>query len=93
MKRYLPLVEDGTWAWLEIADSSLFIGSLPPGVVASAFANRDLFLVVANYGRTATVIETTADHIPTDQPSHPPSRRWSLASRSLTILRRVPDSQ
>ena len=70
LKRYLSLVEDGTRAWLEITDSNLFTTPLPKGVVASAFANRDLYLVVANYGRTAAEVETTARHIPADQPSH-----------------------
>jgi len=57
--------------------------------VASAFANRDLYLVVANYGRTAAEVETTAAHLPADQPARAPGRRWPLAARSLTILRRT----
>jgi hypothetical protein len=85
---YLPLVEDGTWAWLEISDSALFTGPLPAGLVASAFANREFYLVVASYGRTAVEVETTADHVPADQPSAAPGRRWTLAPRSLQILRR-----
>ncbi|NOX54975.1 MAG: hypothetical protein GXP27_11175, partial [Planctomycetes bacterium] len=41
LKRYLPMVEDGTWAYLEIAESDLFARPLPKGCVASAFANRE----------------------------------------------------
>ena len=29
-ERYLPLVEEGTWAWLEIGDCDLFAGRCPP---------------------------------------------------------------
>ncbi|MGC8640628.1 MAG: hypothetical protein ACP5XB_12205 [Isosphaeraceae bacterium] len=92
LKRYLPLVEDGTWAWLEIKDSSLFTAPLPQGVVASAFANRQLHLVLANYGRTAAQVETTSAHVPADQPSAAPTRRWSIGPRSLLILRRTAES-
>ena len=50
LKQYQPLVEEGTWARLEISESSLFQRPLPQSVVASAFANRELYLVLANYG-------------------------------------------
>ena len=92
LKRYMPLVEDGTWAWLEIKDSTLFTAPLPKGVVASAFANRELHLVLANYGRAAAEVETTAAYVPTDQPSPAPTRRWSVGPRSLLILRRTAES-
>ena len=88
LKRYLPLVEDGTWAWLEINDSAFFTMPLPAGLVASAFANRELYLVVANYGRTAVEVETTADHLLADRLSAAPARKWTIAARSLEILRR-----
>ena len=88
LKRYLPLVEEGTWAWLEIADSSLFTTPLPKHVVASAFANRELHLVLANYGRSAADVETAGAYAPTDSPSAPPATRWELPPRSLHILRR-----
>ena len=88
LKQYLPLVEEGTWAWLEIGQSSLFAGPLPGEVVASAFANRELYLVLANCGRTATEIETVDAYVPADNPSASPAKRWSLPQRSLHILRR-----
>ena len=52
LKQYLPLVEDGTWAWLEIGESELFAEPLPKETVASVFANRELYLVLANYARS-----------------------------------------
>ena len=36
LTRYLPLVEEGTWAWLEIAESDLWAQPPADGVVALA---------------------------------------------------------
>ncbi len=88
LRQYLPLVEEGTWAWLEIGDSSLFAGPLPQGVVASAFANRALYLVLANYGQTPADVETADQYVSVAQASAVPATRWSLAPRSLQVLRR-----
>ncbi|MBI2424829.1 MAG: hypothetical protein HYV27_18510 [Candidatus Hydrogenedentes bacterium] len=86
LKRYLPMVEAGTWAWLEVKDSTLFATPLPEGVVASAFANRDLHLVVANYGREAVEVSTAANYV--DTRTEVASTTWKVAARSLVILRR-----
>ena len=88
LAHYRPLVEEGTWAWLEIGQSSLFARSLPKDVVASAFANRNLYLVLANYGRNSSEIGTTDGYVPSDNPSASPKRLWNVAPRSLQILRR-----
>ncbi len=87
LKQYLPLVEDGTWAYLEIADSDLFAAPLPKDCVASAFANRDLHLVLANYGQSPQQIETTDPYVPAENPAAAPAKRWQLPKRSLQILR------
>ena len=89
LKQYVPLVEEGTWAWLEISDSNLFARPLPKGVVASTFANRELYVVLANYGQSPSEIETTASYVPADRPSAAPTKRWNLLPRSLQILRRT----
>ena len=64
LEQYLPMTEEGTWAWLEISDSDLFVGSLPEGVVASAFANREMYLVLANYSRAPVEIQTSDAYVP-----------------------------
>jgi len=87
LKQYLPLVEDGTWAYLEIADSDLFAAPLPKDCVVSAFANRDLYLVLANYGQSPQQIETTDPYVPVENPAAAPAKRWQLPKRSLQILR------
>ena len=89
LKRYLPMVEEGTWAWLEISQSDLFRGPLPAEVVASAFANRGLHLALANYGRGPAVVETGDDYRAITGEDHQPKRRWHLPARSLLILQRV----
>ena len=89
LKRYLPLVEEGTWAWLEIGESKLFAQPLPANVVASAFANRDSYLVLANYGQAPAEVATTADYAAVDPGAAPPAKHWRLPPRSLHILRRM----
>jgi len=88
LKHYLPMVEEGTWAYLEISDSDLLVKPPPENVVASAFANRDLYLVLANYGQTPVEVGTSAAYLPVGGPSSAPKDRWRLERRSLQILRR-----
>ena len=89
LKQYLPLVEEGTWAWLEIGESSLLRDPLPAGVVASAFANRELHLVLANYEATPVEVATSDEYTDVAEAApSPPRTTWSLAGRSLRILRR-----
>ncbi|HUT95335.1 MAG TPA: hypothetical protein VMY37_38125, partial [Thermoguttaceae bacterium] len=87
LKQYLPLVEDGTWAYLEIADSDLFATPLPEDCVASAFANRHLHLVLANHGQSPQQVETADAYVPTDDLAAAPAKQWQLPKRSLRVLR------
>ncbi len=88
LKRYLPLTEDGTWAWLEIGDSSIFSSPLPPNVVASAFANRDVYLILANYGREPAEVALGETFVSLCGAAAPAQKAWKLPPRSLEILRR-----
>jgi len=89
LAQYRPMVEEGTWAWLEIGQSSLFARPLPKGVVASAFANRGLYLVLANYGQAAVELETADAYAACGSPASAPTKKWPLAPRSFVILRRM----
>lgn len=89
LKHYQKLTEAGTRAWLEIHDSTFFNGPLPENVVASAFANRDFWLVLANYGKTPAEVETTAPYQAIEPHADAPASRWSLPARSLLILKRT----
>jgi len=87
LKQYLPLTADGTWAFLEIADSDLFATPLPKDCVASAFANRDLHLVLANYGQSPQQVETADAYVLMDDLAAAPAKQWQLPKRSLRIVR------
>lgn len=89
LKQYLPLAEEGTWAYLEVTDSAFFRGPLPAGTVASLFANLRIYLVLANYGRASATIDTTHGYVPATVTGAEPSTHWTLAPRSLTILMRA----
>jgi hypothetical protein len=89
LRQYLPMVEEGTRAYLEIGESNLFTAALPKDVVASAFANRELYLVMANYGQAKTEVETVDGYVPVSGPSVTAQKRWTLDPRSLWIIRRV----
>ncbi len=88
LKRYRPMVEAGTQAYIEVTDSDLFAQPLPKDVVASVFANRNLYLVLANYAQSETTIETKQPHVSDQKAEKKPATRWSLAPRSLTILKK-----
>ncbi len=87
LKQYHALTEEGTWAYLDIGDSALFTNPLPQGVVASMFANRELYLVLANYSATSQSVETSDAYVRLDDPQAAPAKQWTLPSRSLHLLR------
>lgn len=89
LKAYRPMVEAGTRAYLELADCDFFSKPLPADVVASAFANRDLYLVLANYGRNKAQIQTSKPYVSTLTPEAKGGQAWSLKPRTLTILKRT----
>jgi hypothetical protein len=89
LAQYRPMVEEGTWAWLEIGPSKLFARPLPTAVVASALANRQMYLVLANYGQTAAEVQTADPYVASGGAAAGPSRKWPLSPRSLLILRRM----
>lgn len=89
LRQYQAMTQEGTRAYLELADNDVFAQPLPNNVVASMFANRDLYLVLANY-TPGTVNVVTRDHwAVTDSVNIPLRTDWTLAPRSLMILRHV----
>lgn len=88
LKRYLPMVQEGTWAYLEITESSLFGGALPKDTVASVFTNLDTFVVLANYGTEASSV-STAWELEDTEVKGAPGRNWKIEPRSLRILKRT----
>ncbi len=86
---YMPMVEEGTWAYLEISDSDLLLNPLPQDCVMSVFANRDLYLVLANYSRTSREIATADTYIAVSGATEMPAKIWHLTGRSLLIIKRT----
>ncbi|MBN1853711.1 MAG: hypothetical protein JW829_13345, partial [Pirellulales bacterium] len=86
LRQYRPLVEEGTWAWLEVSDSRLFTQPLPRDVVASVFANRRLYIVLANYGQTPATIQSTLECGCLFPKAGSPKTHWDIPARSLLIL-------
>ncbi len=68
--------------------SDLIKGPLGDNLVVSAFANRDLYLVLANYGNAPAKVKTPDRYVPLADPSPAPKDSWDLLPRSLQILRR-----
>jgi hypothetical protein len=83
------MVEEGTWAWLEVAESDLWAGPLPGEVVASVFANRRFYLVLANYGSGPAEIRTADAYVPAGDRQAQPKKDWKLDGRSLCLLERA----
>ena len=63
-------------------------GSQPTGLT-SAFANRDLHLVLANFEHSSVEIETSESFTPMEEPAAIPRRLWRLEGRSLSVRRVV----
>ena len=80
------MVEEGTWAWLEVSDSNLFAQPLPQDVVASVFANRHLYLVLANYGHSPATIESNTQYVALAPQPSGPATHWQIPARSLVVL-------
>ena len=84
---YRPMVKEGTRAYLEIAESSLFSSTPPNDVVASLFVNEETYLVLANYGSTSCTIDTS--HVWQDRRSSRGGRQRELPARGMTLLRKL----
>jgi len=82
LRLYLPMVEEGTWAYIEIGESDAFPRPFPQGVVASAFANRELYVVLANYSHTPVEIGTTDEYFSETSVAPARGKIWKLAARS-----------
>ena len=81
------MVEEGSWAWIQINQSNLFRHPIPGHIVVSAFANREIYLVVANYGKSQVELETAAPFVPCQEPLSEARTHLQLRARSLLLLK------
>jgi len=87
LAQYRQITEEGTWAWLEVGGSDLFAEPLPRGVVASVFANREVYLVLANCETAPARIAMRSAYVPLSAPEAAPQPECTLQGRELTILK------
>ena len=85
---FRPMVERGTRVYLEIADSDLFAEPQPDRLVASVFANRAMYLALANFSHMEAMVKTRDLYVPHSGSDSRPASDWKVAPRSLVILRR-----
>lgn len=88
LKLYRPMVKSGTQAYLEIGENQLFKHPLPDGLVASVFANTELYLVLANYTSTSQFVETSQSYYSCLDDKAAPASAYEIPARSLLILKR-----
>lgn len=74
--------------YLEIADSDLFAEPQPDRLVASVFANRAMYLALANFSHMEAMVKTRDLYVPHSGSDSRPASDWKVAPRSLVILRR-----
>ena len=86
LKLYRAMVEPGTQAFLEVTQSDLFQRPLPEGVVASVFANRNVYLALANYSRQHATVVTADVYRSCTNEAAPKGSTWSLEPRTLIVL-------
>jgi hypothetical protein len=86
---YKPMVEEGTWVWIDINSSGLFQSSLPGNSVASLFINREVYLVIANYNNKSFDLITTDNYISLTNPGIKSQNSREIGGRSLEILKLV----
>lgn len=55
---YRPMVTPGSRVWKDVPSNPIFQAPLPEAVVASFFVNDEVYLVLANYGQKAVMIES-----------------------------------
>lgn len=89
LKLYRAMVEPGTHAFLVVAHSDLFPEPLPEALRISVFANRELYLAMANYSTREAVVTTTDRYTACSRDESGPSRTWRLKPRSLLVVKRV----
>ena len=89
---YRPMVEEGTWVWVDIGSSDLFQSTLPKNTVASLFVCREVFLVIANYNNKPFEIITSDKYVSIVNPKVQTQNNWSIDGRSLEILKLIKPS-
>jgi hypothetical protein len=84
---YRSMVEEGTWVWIDIDASDLLQSPLPKNTVATLFANREVYLVIANYNHKPVEIIPADNYVPVTNPEIKTQNNWNIGARSLEIFK------
>jgi len=84
---YRPMVTAGSRVWKDVGPNAILNWRLPPEVVASFFVNEEAYLVLANTGEQAAVVDSRWEW--EDRRTGARASRWTLAPRQLLFLRHV----
>lgn len=84
---YRPMVAEGSRAWLQIGENTLFAEPLPADVTVSAFVNDETYLVAANYSEVPVTLKSTWQW--EDRESRWTGSALELAPGTLRYLRRA----
>ena len=88
---YRPMVKEGTYVWVEIKDTKLFKGINTDELTASLFVNDEVYLVLANYGRTAS--EITSGWTWQDRETGRVSKILRIPPRKVLYFQRVEEQE
>ena len=86
---YRPMVEEGTWVWIDIASSDLFQSPLPKNAAASLFVSREVYLVIANYNSKTIETITNDNFVSLINPKLQTQNSFTIGGRSMEILKLV----
>ncbi|MGO4681443.1 hypothetical protein [Microbacterium sp. 2MCAF23] len=87
---YRQIATEGAYVYVEITDSDLFSSPIPANVVASAFVNRESYLVLANYGEQTVTVTTSGPYEAVEYAGTVAgSRNWELMPQTLTVLQKI----
>lgn len=85
---YLPMVKEGTKVWIDIDKSGLFRRDLAEGVTASLFVNDEVYLVLANYGKSPAEVASAWNWL--ERETGKRGEVWVLPPRKILFLQRIP---
>ena len=83
---YRPMVEEGSWVFIDVTESSLTVGPKPCDTVISLFVNDSCYMVISNIGKKVETLTLSEDWI--DRESGKTVREITLAPDKLVFLAR-----
>lgn len=87
LRLYRPMVENQSRAWVEVGQTPLFKWRLPEKVTATFYVNTETYLVLANFGDQAAIVDSAWEW--ENRRTGERASKITLQSRQLAFLKRV----